>query len=108
MCSSITLKSKRQRKHSSANSKKERRRRTCCFLKPRNLASREYTIEKGSAEDDSNEGLCSRRLPHVDEKYVQDLPPKKISIMSKGALGHLISEVIEEETSSDAERERVL
>ncbi|XP_071527474.1 LOW QUALITY PROTEIN: uncharacterized protein [Panulirus ornatus] len=39
----------------------------------------------------------------ANERYVKDLQPRKISIVSTGALGLLITQVIEEETSSDVE-----
>lgn len=104
-----TLKNKRQRQGSYASSKGERKARKCCILRLERLGSRKSRKEeKRSAEVDSDEGLCSGHLSNVNEKYVRDLPPRKMSIVSKGTLGHLVSEVIEEETSSDAERERVL
>lgn len=43
-----------------------------------------------------------------NERYVRDLVPRRIPIVSTGALGHLITQVIEEETSSDLESERIL
>lgn len=46
--------------------------------------------------------------PLADERYVQDLKPREISIVSTGALGQLITQVIEEESSSDVEGERIL
>lgn len=51
----------------------------------------------------------SPRSPSLaDERYVQDLAPRQMSIASTGALGQLITQVIEEETSSDLESERIL
>ena len=44
----------------------------------------------------------------ANEQYVRDLRPREISIVSTGALGQLITQVIEEETSSDVEGERIL
>lgn len=52
--------------------------------------------------------LADGKPPHADEKYVRDLRPREISIVSTGALGQLITQVIEEETSSDVEGERIL
>lgn len=103
------LKNKGRRRGSSGNRKEERNARKCCILKRERLESRKCRKEeKRSAEDDSDEELGPGRLSYVNEKYVRDLPSRKMSILSKGTLGHLVSEVIEEETSSDAERERVL
>lgn len=45
---------------------------------------------------------------YMNESYVRSLPPKKMSVLSSGALGHLITQVIEEENSSDLENERIL
>lgn len=87
----------------------ERKARKCCILRLERLESRKSRKEeKRSSEVDSDEGLCSGHFSYANEKYVRDLSPRKMSIVSKGTLGHLVSEVIEEETSSDAERERVL
>lgn len=52
--------------------------------------------------DPWRKGSCS------NESYVRDLTPRKFSIVSKGALGNLIKQVIVEETSSDVEHERIL
>ncbi|KAG0728907.1 Substance-K receptor [Chionoecetes opilio] len=46
--------------------------------------------------------------PPADEMYVWDLRPRELSIVSTGTLGQLITQVIEEESSSDAEGERIL
>lgn len=45
----------------------------------------------------------------VNEGYVRDLSQRSLSVASTGALGHLITEVIEEESSSDVDNsERIL
>ncbi|KAK4291080.1 hypothetical protein Pmani_036061 [Petrolisthes manimaculis] len=54
------------------------------------------------------EGDPCRKGGFSNEGYVRDLPPPKFSIVSKGALGDLIKQVIVEETSSDVEHERIL
>ena len=96
-------------RNSHVSSENERKRRKKRFiLKPRRLVRQKSKKEDGgSSENGNDEFFCSAGSSFVNEKYVRDLP-QKISIVSKGALGHLITEVIEEETSSDAERERVL
>lgn len=56
----------------------------------------------------NREGDPWRKGNYSNEGYVTDLPPCKFSIVSKGALGDLIKQVIVEETSSDVEHERIL
>lgn len=107
---SKTLKDKTRKRDSHANSECERKKKKkCCILKPGRLTrQKSKREERWPPENDNDKGFCSARSSYVNERYVRDLPPRKMSIVSKGALGHLVTEVIEEETSSDAERERVL
>lgn len=56
----------------------------------------------------NREGDPWRKGNYNNEGYVRDLPPRNFSIVSKGALGDLIKQVIVEETSSDVEHERIL
>ncbi|XP_068235008.1 substance-K receptor-like isoform X2 [Palaemon carinicauda] len=64
----------------------------------------DYTVHQ---ENEGKSGLTLRS--HVNESYVHDLPASRTSfIASTGALGHLITQVIEEETSSDVDSERIL
>lgn len=56
----------------------------------------------------NREGDQLKKGNYNNESYVRDLPPRKFSIVSKGALGDLIKQVIVEETSSDVEHERIL
>lgn len=62
------------------------------------------SVSVGSGSGSSAQGSPS----FANERYVRDLQPRKMSIVSTGALGHLITQVIEEESSSDLENERIL
>ncbi|XP_063885807.1 uncharacterized protein LOC135114064 isoform X1 [Scylla paramamosain] len=105
---SETLNDEAQRNSHVSSEGERKRRKKCCILKPGRLArQKSKKKDRWSPENDNDERCCSAGSSYANEKYVRDLP-QKISIVSKGALGHLITEVIEEETSSDAERERVL
>lgn len=108
LSSSETLSDEAHRNSHVSNEGERKRRKKCRILKPRRLARQKSKKEdRWSTENDNDERFCCANSSYVNEKYVRGLP-QKISIVSKGALGHLITEVIEEETSSDAERERVL
>lgn len=70
-------------------------------------AATDVTDSKNAREDKRKTGQTL--LSHVNESYVHDLPPSRMRyIASTGALGHLITQVIEEETSSDVDSERIL
>ncbi|XP_042891769.1 substance-K receptor-like [Penaeus japonicus] len=64
------------------------------------------------ASEDPSEGSAKSKVrlnTFVNEGFVRDLSQRRLSVASTGALGHLITEVIEEESSSDVDNsERIL
>ncbi|XP_071527473.1 substance-K receptor-like isoform X2 [Panulirus ornatus] len=82
------------------------------FRRRRHRAGSQNPASVALENDGGRRQPGSRRIAargrFVDEEYARDLPCRKTSIMSQGALGHLITQVIEEESTSDVDTERVL
>ncbi|XP_045608893.2 neuropeptide Y receptor type 2 isoform X1 [Procambarus clarkii] len=79
------------------------------------LDSKSTQQRERSSSERRGDGALSRTVAgppelsfNASEGYVNDLQHRRMSFISTGALGHLITQVIEEETSSDLENERVL
>lgn len=73
-----------------------------------NSLERSGQTEITEAQTETEDWKPNGGRPLADERYVRDLKPREISIVSTGALGQLITQVIEEESSSDVEGERIL
>ncbi|XP_042215372.1 substance-K receptor-like [Homarus americanus] len=63
---------------------------------------------RDSGRGSFSESLTELQISYANEGFVMDLQPRRMSFVSTGSLGHLVTQVIEEETSSDVENERVL
>ncbi|XP_042215373.1 substance-K receptor-like [Homarus americanus] len=69
---------------------------------------KERKSSEGFERGDGSERATMAHLSYPNEGFVRDLQPRRMSFVSTGTLGYLITQVIEEETASDVENERVL